>query len=165
MYYDYITFDIARSWSFDNDTARNCITFAVDNGSSSHAESRKNNFFILGESTSLEIMEALVHQENSLVSILVKRTQNFTWVYPIILIIVIWLLIEKKSLILKLTIKNLNFPTQCFLGNISNGFSAAESRDESWNGNVYDFSVSYNSIDKSDISNIHKYLKSKNNMK
>ena len=77
MYYGYITFDIARSWSFDNDTARNCITFAVDNGSSSHAESRKNNFFILGESTSLEIMEALVHQENSLVSILVKKTTKF----------------------------------------------------------------------------------------
>ena len=75
------------------------------------------------------------------------------------------MLIEKKSLILKLTIKYLNFPTQCFLENISNGFSAAESRDKSWNGNVYDFSVNYNSIDKSDISNIPKYLKSKNNMK
>ena len=78
MYYGYITFDVTGSWSFDNDTARNVITFTVDNGSSSHAESHKNNFFILGESTSLEIMEALVHQENSLVSILVKRTQNFT---------------------------------------------------------------------------------------
>ena len=121
---------------------------------------------ILGGSTSLEIMEALVHQENILVSILVKKkTQNFTWVYLIILIIVIWLLIEKKSLILKLTIKNLYFPTQCFLGNMSNGFSATESRGESWNGNVHDFSVKYSSIDKSDISNIHKYLKSKNNMK
>ena len=77
MYYGYITFDITGSWSFDNDTARNVITFAVDNGSSSHAESHKNNFFILGESTSLEIMEALVHQENSLVSILVKKTTKF----------------------------------------------------------------------------------------
>ena len=32
-------------------------------------------------------------------------------------------------------------------------------------GNVYDFSVDYNSIDKSDILNIHKYSMTKNNKK
>ena len=31
-------------------------------------------------------------------------------------------------------------------------------------GNVYDFSVDYNAIDKSDILNIHKYLMVKNNI-
>ena len=31
-------------------------------------------------------------------------------------------------------------------------------------GNAYDFSVDYNSIDKSDILNIHKYLMVKNNI-
>ena len=30
---------------------------------------------------------------------------------------------------------------------------------------MYDFSVDYNSIDKSDILNIHKYLMAQNNMK
>ena len=35
----------------------------------------------------------------------------------------------------------------------------------SLNGNVYDFSVDYNSIDKSDILNIHKYLMTMNNIK
>ena len=35
----------------------------------------------------------------------------------------------------------------------------------SLNRNVYDFSVDYNSIDKSDILNIHKYLMTKNNIK
>ena len=35
----------------------------------------------------------------------------------------------------------------------------------SLNGNIYDFSVDYNSIDKSDILNIHKYLLNKNNKK
>ena len=30
--------------------------------------------------------------------------------------------------------------------------------NKSLSGNVYDFSVRYNSIDKSDILNIHKYL-------
>ena len=47
--------------------------------------------------------------------------------------------------------KNVNFATQLCLGSISNGFSNTESREVSLNGNVYDFSVDYNSIDKSDI--------------
>ena len=52
---------------------------------------------------------------------------------------------EKKSLNLKLTIKSI--------------FKV------SLNENVYDFSVDYNSIDKCDILNIHKYLMTKNNIK
>ena len=61
--------------------------------------------------------------------------------------------------------KNVNFPTQFCLGSISNGFGATESREVSLKGNVYDFSVDYNAIDKSDILNIHKYLMVKNNIK
>ena len=57
-----------------------------------------------------------------------------------------------------------NFPTQFFLASISNRFSAIESTEVSLNGNVYDFSVDYSSIDKSDISNIRKYLMPKNNI-
>ena len=60
--------------------------------------------------------------------------------------------------------KKFNFPTQFCLGSISNGFSAIKSREVSLNGNVYDFPVDYNSIDKSDILNIHKYLMNKNNI-
>ena len=40
-----------------------------------------------------------------------------------------------------------------------------ESREVSLNGTVYDFSVHYNSIDKSDILNIRKHLITKNNIK
>ena len=58
-----------------------------------------------------------------------------------------------------------NFSTQYCLGSISNGFSAHESREISLNGNVYDFSVDYDSIDKSDILKIHKYLMTKTNIK
>ena len=61
--------------------------------------------------------------------------------------------------------ENINFPTQFCLGSISNGCSATESREISLNGNAYDFSVDYSSIDKSDILNIHKYLMTKNNIK
>ena len=53
--------------------------------------------------------------------------------------------------------KNVNFPTQFCL--------ATESREVSLNGNVYNFSVDYNSGDKSDVLNIHEYLMTKNNIK
>ena len=52
--------------------------------------------------------------------------------------------------------KNVNFPTQFCFESISNGFSATEPREVSLIGNVYGFSLDYNSIDKYDI-NIHKY--------
>ena len=69
-----------------------------------------------------------------------------------------------KLLGLKLT-KNVDFPTEFCLGSMYNGFNATESREVFFNGNVYDFSVDYNSVDKSDILNIHKYLMTKNNIK
>ena len=71
---------------------------------------------------------------------------------------------EKKISKFKADNKNVNFPTQFCLGSTSNGFSATEPKEESLNGNVYDFSVDYNSIDESDILNIHKYLITKNNI-
>ena len=54
--------------------------------------------------------------------------------------------------------KNVNFPTQFFLGSISNKSGAYDSREVSLKDNVYDFSVDYKSIDKSNILNIGKYL-------
>ena len=53
-------------------------------------------------------MEALVHQRKKLVLILVNQTQNFAWVCIIMLIIVICLLMEKKYLSLKSTLKKLS---------------------------------------------------------
>ena len=58
-----------------------------------------------------------------------------------------------------------NFPIQFCLGKISNGFSLAESREVSWKENIYNFSVNYNIVDKSKISNIHKYFIVKNKTK
>ena len=77
-----------------------------------------------------------------------------------------YLFVNRKEIFkFKANNKNVNFPTQFCLGSISNGFSNTESREVSLNGNVYDFSVDYSSIDKSDILNIHKYLMTKNNIK
>ena len=48
---------------------------------------------------------------------------------------------------------------------MSDGFSTTGSREVSLNGNVYDLSVDYNSIDKSNILNFHKYLMTIYNIK
>ena len=77
-----------------------------------------------------------------------------------------YLLVNRKEIFkFKADNKNINFPTQFYLGTTSNGFSATESREVSLNKNVYDFSVDHNSIYKSDILNIHKYLMTKSNIK
>ena len=72
---------------------------------------------------------------------------------------------EKKKIKFKSDNKNVNFLTRLCLGSISNGLSAAESREVYLYGNVFNFSVDYNSIDESEILNIHKYLMIKNNVK
>ena len=76
------------------------------------------------------------------------------------------MLVNRKEIFkFKAENKNINFPIQFYLGSTSNGFSATESREVSLNKNVYDFSVDHNSIYKSDILNIHKYLMTKSNIK
>ena len=47
--------------------------------------------------------------------------------------------------------------TQFCLGSICNGHGATDSKEVSLKRNVYDSSVDYNPIDKSDILNILKY--------
>ena len=74
-----------------------------------------------------------------------------------IMLIVICLLMEKKSFKFKADDKNVNFPFQFCLGSISNKFGHIDSREVSLKRNVYDFSVDYNAIDKSNLLNIHKY--------
>ena len=79
------------------------------------------------------------------------------------LIICLLMEIFKRYLNLKLTIKILTLQLN-FVGSISNGLSATEAREVSLHGNVYGFSVDYNSIDKSDIVNIYKNLMTRNNI-
>ena len=77
-----------------------------------------------------------------------------------------YLFVNGKEIIkFKADNKNFNFSTRFCLWSMSDGFSSIESREVSLNGNVYDFSVDYNSIDKSDILNIPKYLMAKNKIK
>ena len=133
----------------------------VDNSSSTHFDNRKNNFLILDEGPTYGINGSFGSPEKKLSINFTKANTKF------------WLSLhynadnsyEKGIFKFKTDKKNVNFPTQFCLGGISNGFSAGESREVSLNGNVYDFSVDYNSINKSDLLNICKYLMTKNNMK
>ena len=47
------------------------------------------------------------------------------------------------------------------LGNVSKDFSATNIKKTGFNGYIYDFSVDYDSIDVSNIKDIHKYLMKK----
>ena len=67
----------------------------------------------------LVIMEALVHQKKNLILILVEQTQNFVWVCIIMMIIIMCLLMGKKSLTFQL-----NFDLEVFL--IDFGFWSLE---------------------------------------
>ena len=160
-----ITFDSGGSWKFDNDFARNVIIFGVDNSSSSHSDNRKNNFLILGEGPAYGINGSFGSPEK-------KFDINFSKVNTKFCLSLhynvgnSYLFVNVKEIFkFKADNKNVNFPTQFCLRSISNGFSATESREVSLNGNVYDFSVDYNSIVKSGILNIHKYLMTENNIK
>ena len=77
------------------------------------------------------LMAMLVQRNKSLVLILVKQWQNFAWAYITIMIVAICLLTDKKSISLKATIKNINFPTKFSLGNIPNKFDVVDSKEVS----------------------------------
>ena len=68
----------------------------------------------------------------------------------------------KEIIKFKAKSKSVNLRTRFCLGSISDGFIATEPREVPLNGNVYNFLLDYNSIDKSDLLNIYKYLMTKN---
>ena len=55
-------------------------------------------------------------------------------------------------------------PYSLCLGNISKDWTNDNMKKTGFNGYIYDFSTDYNTINKSDILDIHKYLMKKNNM-
>ena len=160
-----IGFDGKGKWSFGNDYARNVIVFGVDNSSSSHNDNLKNNFLIFGEGDTFGVNGSFGAPEKKFSINFSKANKKFC--FSLHYNADSYLFVNEKEIFkFKADNKNVNFLTQFYLGSISNGFSATESsREVSLNGNVYDFSVSCNSIAESDIVNIHKYLMTKNNLK
>ena len=151
--------------SFDNGTARSVIIFGVDNSSSSHADNRKSNFLVLGVGPTFGINRSFGSPEK-------KFSINFSKANSKFCLSLCYnadnsyLFVNGKEMFkFKADNRNVNFPTQFCLGSISNGFRATKSREVSLNENVFEISVDYIFIDKSDIINIHKYLITKNNTK
>ena len=78
------------------------------------------------------------------------------------MVTVICLLMEKKSINLKQIIKNINFANKFCRGSISNKCAAEKVLLKS---NVYDFSLEYDTINKFDLLNIHKFSMTENSVK
>ena len=165
MYSGYgIKFDGAGSWSFDNDTDRNVMTFGVDNSSSPYADNCKNNLVVLGENPTFGTNGSFDSPEKMFSINFSKANTKFCLSLHYNADNSYLFVNGKETYKFKANNKNVNFPNQFCLGSTSNGFSAVESREVSLNGNVYDFSVDYNSINKSRILKIDKYLKTKDNI-
>ena len=128
---------------------------------SSHSNNRNNNFLILGEGPTYGINESFGSPEKNF-------SINFSKANTECCLILhynadnSYLFVNGKEIYkFKAGDKNVNLPSQLCLGRIFNGFSATESRELSLDGHECGFLVDYNSIDKSDILNIHKYFMTK----
>ena len=72
---------------------------------------------------------------------------------------------EKENYKFKANNKNVNFLTHFCLESITNRFDYDESEEVSFKFDIWDFSVDYDTIDKSELLKIHKYLMVMNNLK
>ena len=98
MYCGYgITFDGAGSWNFDNDFARNVVSFGVDNNSSSHTDNRKTNLLLLGEDPTYHINGSFGSPEKNVSIEFSKSSAKFSLSLHYNGDIVMCLLLEKKS--------------------------------------------------------------------
>ena len=68
-------------WNFDNDTARNVVTFVVDNSSSPHIDKGKNSFLVLGNEPIKGINGSAGTAEKNIALTLAKQTLKFAQVY------------------------------------------------------------------------------------
>ena len=141
------------------------IIFGVDNSSSSHADNRKNNYIILGEGPTFGINGCFGLPEKAFSINFTKASTKFCLSLHFKAHNSYLFVNEKEIFKFKADNKNVKYSTRFCLGSVCDGFSPTESREAPLNGSVYDFSVDYNSIDKSDILNIHMYLITKSNIK
>ena len=156
----WIIFDGTDSYNFGNNAfARNVVLFSLDNSSSSHTNNHNNNPLVLGEGSSFGIDGSFGSPDK-------KDRISFSKVRTRFYLSLhynddnSYLFVNGKKIFkFKANNKNANFPIPFCLWSISSGVGVTDSRELSLKGNVYDFSVDYSTIDKSDISNVQKYLK------
>ena len=137
MYSGYeITFYGAGSWSFDNEIARNVINLGADNSSSFHADNHKHNFLVLGECSTIGINRRFCSPEKKFSINFSKVNTNFCLSLQYNADNSYFFVNGKKVFKFKADNKNVHCSTQFYVGGISNGFSATESREVPLNGNV-----------------------------
>ena len=152
-------------WSFGNDSVRNFVMFVVDNSSSSHTDNCKSNFLILGEDPTLGINGSFGSPERKF-SIYFSKAKTESCLSLRYHGDYSYLFVNAKEIFkFKDHDENANFPTRFYLASTSDGFHYTDSRKVSLGENVYNFSGDYNTIDKSDILNFHKYVMVKYDIK
>ena len=102
-----IAFDGKDEWSFGNGNAKNVIIFGVDVSSSSHADILNNNFLVLGEGDTFGINGSFGAPEKKFSFNFTKAITKFCLSLHCNVDNSYLLLMEKKSLDLKSTIKML----------------------------------------------------------
>ena len=138
----------------------NVIVFDVDSSSSSHTDNRKNIFLVLDQGATDDIDGSIGVAEKKFSINFRKGTKKKKCLIVHYNGDNSYLLVNrKKSISIKQVIKMSTFHR------IYNKFDYVESEEVSLKENVSDFSVDYDVIDKSDILNIHKYLRANNNIK
>ena len=142
---------------------KNFIIFGVNNNSSSHTDNLKSDFLILGEGPTFGINGKFGASEKKIdISFSKAKTKFFLSLHHSDNS---YLFVNGKEIYkFKADNGNFNFPSRFCLGSTSNDFDRDDLKEVSFKGNVYDFSVDYDAIDKSDILNIHKYLMIKNSI-
>lgn len=88
---------------FGNDFAWDIVISDVNNSSLSHADNHKKSFFsVLSEGQTDDInCSSVTVEEKTLILISFKQRKNFAWACILMVIIVICLLTERKSISLK----------------------------------------------------------------
>ena len=152
------------SWSFSDDFAGNVVIFRVDNSSSFDTDNLKNAFLILGEEDTFGINGGFGAPEKKISINFAKAKTKFCLSLHYNADNSYLFVNGKEIYKFKASNTNNNFPSRFCLGSISNEFDSNDLNEISFKGNVYDFSVDYSAIDKSNILNIHKYLMIKNNI-
>ena len=154
-----VAFAAEGEWRFNNDYVRNVIIFIVYKSSSFHADNLKNNLLLLGERDTFGFIGSTGAADGKCRINFSKESRNFCFNAGNSQLFIN----EKEIFKFKTNNKSVNFPIQFCLGSVSN--RSTKSGEGFFHGCVYDFTVAYNSLEKSDILKSLKYLMKKNKIK
>ena len=156
-----VGFDRHGEFSFGNGLGENRIHFGADLSSSSYANNKKSNIFVLGKDFVQGINGTTTYAEK-----LYKI--NFTEKNKKLCLSLHYSAANSYLFVngteihkFKATDSEIAASPLC-LGNISKDFSVDNMKKTGLNGYVYDFGVDYDAIAVDDILDIHKYLMEKN---